>query len=124
MIDYAIYMDIINHGTEEEKNEVSFMMLDVRGEGMVIIDSFEKFWVQFLQMYSDLLHIKIKYDDAMKDFTHQIFTQIAEISLRQENGRVKKKLFKIRKGLNEQGVMQYSTEERVYFDFNDFKLAK
>lgn len=117
-------MDIINHGTEEEKNEVSFMMLDVRGEGMVIIDSFEKFWVQFLQMYSDLLHIKIKYDDAMKDFTHQIFTQIAEISLRQENGRVKKKLFKIRKGLNEQGVMQYSTEERVYFDFNDFKLAK
>ena len=62
-------MDIIYHGTEDEKNEVSFMMMDIRGEGMIILDSFEKFWVQFLQMYSDLLHTKIKYDEAMKDFT-------------------------------------------------------
>jgi len=48
VIDYGIYMDIIYHGTEDEKNEVSFMMLDIRGEGMIILDSFEKFWVQFL----------------------------------------------------------------------------
>ena len=66
-------MDIIYHGTEDEKNEVSFMMLDVRGEGLIILPSFEKFWIQFLQMYSDLLHVKIKYDDAMKEFTEQIF---------------------------------------------------
>ena len=48
MIDYAIYMDIIYHGTEDEKSEVSFMLLDVRGEGMIILDSFEYFWVHFL----------------------------------------------------------------------------
>jgi hypothetical protein len=45
VIDYAIYMDIIYHGTDDEKNEVSFMMLDVRGEGMIILDSFERFWL-------------------------------------------------------------------------------
>ena len=44
VIDYAIYLDIINHGTEDEKLEVSFMMLDVRGEGMIILDSFDFFW--------------------------------------------------------------------------------
>lgn len=48
-------------------------MLDVRGEGMIILDSFDFFWERFLQMYSDLLRTKIKYDDDMKSLTHNIF---------------------------------------------------
>lgn len=115
-------MDIIYHGTEDEKNEVSFMLLDVRGEGMIILDSFEKFWVQFLQMYCDLLHTKIKYDEAMKGFTESLFMEIAKISERQ-GGKEKRKVFKIRK-MDENRNFYFVTEERTYFDFNDFKLAR
>jgi hypothetical protein len=92
-------MDIIYHGTEDEKNEVSFMLLDVRGEGMIILESFEIFWVQFLQMYCDLLHTKIKYDEAMKGFTESLFMEIVKIG-EQKGGKPKRKLFHIHK-LNE-----------------------
>ena len=49
--------------------------------------------------------------------------QIAEISLRMPNGRVKEKVFRIRK-INEDGEPFYISERRIYFDFNDFKLAR
>jgi hypothetical protein len=49
--------------------------------------------------------------------------QIAEISLRKPGGKVKRKVFKIRK-LDERGEVYMVSEERIYFDFNDFKLAK
>lgn len=84
-------MDIINHGTDEEKSEVSFMMLDIRGQGMIILDSFQLFWEDFLQMYSDLLRTKIKYDEDMRSLTNNIFEQISVSS-----GKTKVKLFKIR----------------------------
>jgi len=96
VIDYAIYLDIIYYGTEDEKNEVSFMLLDLRGEGMIILESFELFWEKFLQMYCDLLHTKIKYDEAMKGFMESIFMEIVKIG-EQKNGKPKKKLFYINK---------------------------
>lgn len=91
------------------------MLLDLRGEGMIILESFELFWEKFLQMYCDLLHTKIKYDEAMKGFMESIFMEIVKIG-EQKNGKPKKKLFYINK--------LKAQQERAYFDFNDFKLAR
>lgn len=89
---------------------------------MITLDSFESFWVQFLQMYCDLIHTKIKYDESMKGFTESLFMEIAKISER-KGGQEKRKIFRIQKK-DENNVTIYVSEERTYFDFNDFKLAR
>ena len=39
--DYAIYSDIIYYGTAEEKNKVSFMILDVENKGQVTYENYK-----------------------------------------------------------------------------------
>ena len=53
--DYIIYMDMIYNGTQEEKNKISFMMVDVTGDGKVFFDDYRNFWIKFLEMYGELL---------------------------------------------------------------------
>ena len=49
--DYIIYMDMIYHGTEDEKDLISFMMLDEVGLGKITFPFYENFLIQFYSMY-------------------------------------------------------------------------
>lgn len=40
-------MDMIYHGTEEEKDLISFMMLDEMGLGKVVFPFYENFLIQY-----------------------------------------------------------------------------
>jgi len=55
LVTYVEYSDIIYNGTQNEKDRIGFMMLDVKGEGKIDFESFEKFWINFLFMYGELL---------------------------------------------------------------------
>lgn len=41
-IEYLMYMDILLHGTEEEKYKQSFKLLDVKGEGKIYFVDLKK----------------------------------------------------------------------------------
>ena len=55
-------MDMIYNGTQEDKNKISFMMVDVYGEGKVLFDDYRNFWIKFLEMYGELLQMKTIYN--------------------------------------------------------------
>ena len=48
-------MDMIYHGTDEEKDLISFMMLDEAGLGKITFPYYENFLLQFYSMYGQLL---------------------------------------------------------------------
>ena len=48
-------MDMIYHGTDEEKDLISFMMLDEVGLGKITFSYYENFLLQFYSMYGQLL---------------------------------------------------------------------
>ena len=52
--DYIIYMDMIYNGTEDEKELISFMMLDEVGLGKVVFPFYENFLIQYFQMVGEL----------------------------------------------------------------------
>lgn len=45
LTDYLIYQDIVYHGSENEKNLISFKILDLSGTGRVSYTYYEKFWI-------------------------------------------------------------------------------
>ena len=49
--DYIVYMDMIYHGSEDEKDLISFMMLDEVGLGKITFPFYENFLIQFYSMY-------------------------------------------------------------------------
>ena len=59
LTDYIGYSDVIYYGTQDEKDQISFMMLDCKGEGKIDFVSYEKFWINFLHMYGELLSVKL-----------------------------------------------------------------
>jgi hypothetical protein len=71
--EWIVYYDIVYNGTQVEKNEVNFRMLDLEGTGEIRLESFEKFWKSFLIFYSDVMGIKLHYDEKMEAFTKNVF---------------------------------------------------
>ena len=71
--DYILYMDLIYNGSVEEKNRISFMMIDEIGNGKITLPLYENFWIQFLQMYGELLQMKVEYDEQSEEVTKNIF---------------------------------------------------
>ena len=61
--DYIIYMDMLYNGSKEDKKNISFLMCDLRGEGMVFQEDYTKFCIEYLRMYEDLTQIKTRIDD-------------------------------------------------------------
>lgn len=59
LVDYIGYSDVIYYGTQDEKDHISFMMLDLYGEGKIDLISYETFWINFLHMYGELLSVKM-----------------------------------------------------------------
>jgi hypothetical protein len=52
---YVEYSDVLYNGRQKEKDKISFMMLDLRGEGQIDFKQFEVFWMNFLYMYGQIL---------------------------------------------------------------------
>jgi hypothetical protein len=48
-------------------------MLDLDGTGKITYEVYEKFWYAFLRMYSNIMGIRIHYDDKMKAMTLKVF---------------------------------------------------
>lgn len=44
MNDYLVYQDIVYHGTDAEKNMISFKMLDISNTGRVSYGTYETFF--------------------------------------------------------------------------------
>ena len=77
--DYIIYMDMIYNGTQDEKNKISFMMCDVKGEGKVFYDDYRHFWIKFLEMYGELLQMKTIYNEETEFITKDYFEKIVKV---------------------------------------------
>ena len=75
--DYLVYQDIVHHGTDSEKNMISFKMLDISNTGNVSYETYETFWSQFLKMYSELFNYKITIDEQALSSAHQTYDVIA-----------------------------------------------
>ena len=43
--DYIVYMDMIYHGDDEEKDKISFMMIDEVGLGKITLPFYENFLI-------------------------------------------------------------------------------
>jgi hypothetical protein len=71
--DYLVYHDIIYYGTSDEKNKISFLMLDLEATGHITLETYENFWLQQMTMYGELINVKIQYDDETRDRTRQVF---------------------------------------------------
>ena len=67
MEDYIIFMDMLYHGSKDDKDKISFMLCDIQGQGKVFLDDFKKFVFEFLGMYEELTQIKTKIDDLEAD---------------------------------------------------------
>ena len=83
--DYIIYMDMVYNGTQEDKNKISFMMVDVLGEGKVFFEDYRNFWIKFLEMYGELLQMKTIYNEETEFITKDYFSKIVKV-----NGEPKK----------------------------------
>ena len=53
--DYVLYMDMIYKGTDDEKDLISFMMIDEVGHGKITFPFYENFIMQFFRMFGELL---------------------------------------------------------------------
>lgn len=75
---YLIYQDIVYHGTEHEKNLLSFRILDLSGTGKVHYETYESFWLQFLSMYGEMFNYKINLDDNAKQAAKVAFDILSD----------------------------------------------
>lgn len=57
--DYLIYNDILMAGSNREKNEVTYRMIDTNSDGAVNFEEFQTFWTHFLQLYGETLQTKL-----------------------------------------------------------------
>ena len=75
--DYIIYMDMIYHGTDDEKDLISFMMIDEVGLGKIVFPFYENFLIQFYNMYGELLQTKAIEEDQCQKLALEVFQMIA-----------------------------------------------
>ena len=75
---YLKYTDIIYNGTLEEKDKISFLMIDIAGTKRVTFADYKQFWGQFLDMYGQILQTKISYDENTAQLTEQTFKMISK----------------------------------------------
>ena len=45
------------------------MMIDIKGSGKIDFPSYERFWINFLHMYGELLQVKMQYNSDSEELT-------------------------------------------------------
>ena len=78
-------MDMIYHGTEDEKDQISFMMLDEVGLGKITFPFYENFLIQFYNMYGQLLQTNTIEQDKCHEIAREVFTMIAAVDLPEDS---------------------------------------
>jgi hypothetical protein len=78
LCDYLIYNDKVYHGTDQEKNLISFRMLDMSNSGQVNYNTYEEFWSNFLLMYGEMFNYKVVIDDAARSSAKKGFNIISQ----------------------------------------------
>lgn len=73
-------MDMIYHGSTDEKDLISFMMLDEAGIGKVVFHFYENFLIQYFQMVGELGQNHAIDKDAIREFSLEIFNLMANIN--------------------------------------------
>lgn len=79
--DYIVYMDMIYHGSDDEKDQISFMMIDEVGLGKIVFPFYENFLIQFYNMYGELLQTNTIEDEKCHVIALEIFSMIAAVNL-------------------------------------------
>ena len=77
LCDYLIYQDIVQHGTDQEKNLISFKMLDMSNSGQVSWKTYEEFWSNFLYMYGEMFSYKVEIDESNRESAKSAFSVIS-----------------------------------------------
>ena len=72
--DYVIYMDMIYYGSQEEKDQIAFKMMDIQGQQKIYLEDYTHFWIKFLEMYGELLQSKFVYDEETKQVSEMTFS--------------------------------------------------
>jgi EF hand len=71
--EYLVYNDKIAHGTTQEKNFITFKMIDITNSGRVSFDDFKLFWSYFIQLYGEALQTKLQCEEeTIKEIFYQI----------------------------------------------------
>ena len=92
--DYIVYMDMIYHGDQIEKDRISFMMIDEVGQGKITFAFYENFLLQFFHMYGELLQTAVISDNECQQMAFEVFQLIALVDLpprEQASGSQKKR---------------------------------
>ena len=74
--DYLVYNDIIAHGTTQEKNFITFKMIDLSNAGRISYENFKCFWTYFIQLYGEALQTKLQCEEeTIKEVFYEISGQ-------------------------------------------------
>ena len=79
--DYIIYMDLIYHGSDDEKDLIAFMMIDEVGQGKITFPFYENFMVQYYNMIGELRQQHTIDSELCHDFSLEWFQMIASANL-------------------------------------------
>lgn len=72
-MDYLSYMDVLLHGTDQEKYSQSFSLLDIEGNGQIRYKDLKKVAIQVTQMWSYALGKPV---ETHEEVIHQLFDQL------------------------------------------------
>lgn len=75
--EYLIYQDQVHHGSQREKDLISFRMLDLDNSQAVTLENYDQFFGQFVRVYGDLFHYNINFDDSSKA-AETVFKKISQ----------------------------------------------
>ena len=76
LADYIIYMDLLYNGTQDDRNKLTFMMLDIQIDGMVYKEEYKDFCFQFLSMYDELMQMNTKIDHRAEEIIEEDYEKL------------------------------------------------
>jgi len=66
--DYLVYNDILSYGSEDEKNSLTFKMIDLRRQTRVNFKDFKEFWMNFIEMYAQSLQVRSSFTEDIIEY--------------------------------------------------------
>lgn len=83
--DYLVYNETLSHGSQTEKNMLTFRVIDLRKRGRVTLPEFKEFWLLFIELCSQVLNMQMPKldDDSLGIFFHEISLGMEEFNFQQ-----------------------------------------
>ena len=67
---FAAIMDVLCNGTEDQRNQFGFALMDANGNGSISFDEFYNYFTNVIQHWSSLINSHVKVD---RNEMHAIF---------------------------------------------------